>query len=191
MNLDRRQFTGAMIATLFLRKGWVDQSELPVCPDDFSWTRSPALEAFVPCPHGWHFHEVDNDGKTSKSAYFTREPYAKTKQFNTGFVVNVVRGMNGDISMWCNAMVNICLEGITPLEQFEDSNDEYYTCGVEKIDPPKGYRQKESRIRIVGVGNKQTNTLYLVQFETPADQWESDWQIGHQIYEMFKINHTV
>lgn len=188
MELDRRQFTGALIATLFLRKGWENPSALPACPDGFSWTRSPALEAFVPCPNGWYFHEVDNDGRGSKSAYFTREDFAKTQQFFTGFVVNVVRGIPRDTAPLCKAFVILCLEGIAPLELFEDSNEDYYTYGIEKINPPKGYRVADTRIRVVGVSNKQTNTLYLVQFESPADRWGTDWQIGRQIYDMLKIN---
>ena len=161
MNLDRRQFSGLLVSALFMRIGWDDESKLPSCPSGFSWTRSPALEAFVPCPTGWHFHEVDNDGRGSVTAYFTREEYAKSNQFHTGFVVNVVRGMDGDISAWCNMLVDICLEGIEPIERFEDSNDDFYSYGIEKINPPKGYRKRDSRIRVVGVGNKESNTLYL------------------------------
>lgn len=189
MKLDRRQFTGAMISTLFLSRGWTDPSELPRCPKGFSWTKSHALEAYVPCPEGWFFREVDHNG--SKSAYFTREDYASTDEFLTGFVVNVVRGIGGDVSTWCNAFVNACLEGIEPLERIQDDNSNYFTYGVEKINPPGGYRTLPSRIRIVGVGNKHTNALYLVQFESPASLWEADWKIGDQIYQMFKINDNV
>ncbi|MEM6690610.1 MAG: hypothetical protein AAF664_14340 [Planctomycetota bacterium] len=191
MNVDRRQFGGLLVSTLFTRLGWDDPSKLPSCPPHFTWTRSSALEAFVPCPAGWHFHEVDNDGQSSRSAYFTREDYAKLDQFSTGFVVNVVRGMDGDIATWCNAIVNICLEGCTPIEHVEDSNDEYFTYGIEKVDPPKGSRKTATRIRLVSVGNKHSNTLYLVQFEAPANQWESAWEIGRRIYDMFKINPDV
>jgi len=78
--------------------------------------------------------------------------------------------MDGNVSVWCKAILNICLEGIPPLEQFEDANEHYYAYGVEKINPPKDYRTADTRIRIVGVGNKKTNALYLVQFESPATE---------------------
>lgn len=190
MDIDRRQFSGLMLASLFQQLGWSDVGELPACPVGFHWARSDALEAFVACPEGWHQFEEIQTG--SQTAYFTRENYASQEQFRTGFTVNVVRNMTeGSIGDWCHVIVNMCLEDIVPLETFQDENEAYYTYCVEKINPPRGYSSWDTRIRIVGVGNKQTKTLYLVQFEAPADSWDQDWEIGQQIYEMFEINQSV
>lgn len=69
MEIDRRTFLGSFVATLVFQRGWFDPGALPPCPPGFEWTRSPALEAFVPCPQGWHFQETVEPG--SKMAYFT------------------------------------------------------------------------------------------------------------------------
>ena len=193
MSINRREFTGAFVSTLFLQKGLKDSSDLPPCPVGFSWTFSSALKAHVPVPNEWHFYEKLNSGSTT--VYSTREDYSRNQEFLTGFAVNVVPNMidafGGEVLLVCNFIVDVCLEGIEPLHRFRDENEDFYTYGIEKINPPKGYRKTDTRIRVVGVGNKKTKTLYLVQFESPASQWDKDWIIGSQIYDMFDINGNV
>jgi hypothetical protein len=189
MQIDRRAFNGALIASLVFRRGWSEPAELPACPAGFEWVRSPALQACVACPRGWYFHEKGEDN--SKTAFFTREDFAATDRFDTGFAVNVVTFLEGPIDQWCKAIVTICGEGIPPLITMETENDQFYSYGIEKINPPKPQKPKSVRIRVVGVGNKQTGTLYLVQFESPETQWETDWPVGRLIYDMFEINPAV
>lgn len=189
MEIDRRTFLGSFVATLVFQRGWFDPGALPLCPPGFEWTRSPALEAFVPCPQGWHFQETEEPG--SKMAYFTRENREATGAFKTGFAVNIIPQMEGSIVDWCRAIVTICQEQMPALHTLESETTDLYSYGIEKINVPKARRDYHQRIRVVGVANKRTNTLYLVQFESPADRWDTDWRIGEQIYNMFEINPVV
>lgn len=189
MDLDRRQFAGALIATLFLRKGWQNAAELPECPPGFTWVRSDGLQAYVPRPNGWYLHDL-TDGADSSTTYVTPEPLVGTPKFSTSFVVNAMLNLPGDITTWCKAIVFACLEGHRPIEIFDYSSGDYHTCGFEK-EMPATEHVPLSRIRVVGVGNKHTNSLYLVQFESPADNWDATSKIREQLFELFKVNPAV
>lgn len=196
MELDRRSFFGVMIGALMHQRGWNDVSELPQPPEGFHWTRVATLGSQVICPNGWKMSEEshgDQPGGISQTVTFSKGALRADGVPDTKFCVNVVRNMaigDEDIVGMCKMFVVTCLEGITPLQHWQEDDGVLYSLGIEKIDPAQPNRP-ERRIRVVGIANRQTNTHYLVQFEGPVEGWDEDWKYGEQIYDMFRINRSI
>jgi hypothetical protein len=189
MELDRRSFMGVLAAVLVQGRGWNDLSELPPPPAGFDWTTSDVLQARLIVPYGWHYYEEHDNG--SSTVYISPLP-AKTYS-HTKFAVNIVPRMQTGglpVNDWCKAFLMVCLEGQTPLFKTQDESSALPWYCLEKIDPPNDWRPAR-RIRIHGVVNPATDTLYLVQFESPADEWDEAWKIGGVFYNELNLNKRV
>jgi hypothetical protein len=43
----------------------------------------------------------------------------------------------------------------------------------------------------LAVANSQTNTLYLLIFESPQQDWDAAWELGKQIMDMLPLEESI
>jgi hypothetical protein len=184
--LTRRSFVGILAAVLIQGRGWVDASELPAAPEGFGWQKVDALQARLLVPNGWPLSVEYHNG--SHTVYFTKpdsDPIVPTK-----FAINVLPRMDtkgGSSWTWCKAFVNACLEEQPPLEIWIKEHEKMPSCCVEKIQPADG-DFAAFRIRILGICNLETDTVYLVQFESRPERWDEEWPTGRVFFEALSLN---
>ena len=189
MKIDRRAFTGSLVLTLFSGRELLSSIDLPTCPQDFEWKWAESIRAYVPCKRGWFFYD-ETDGTNHSVSCVKASRETKPLQ-EIGFHISSVRlsesfAENPQLS--CYLLVHTCLSDIEPIDTFRSESEQFFRCGFEKIDPPKGDGQTPNRIRLLGIINKETMQMYLVQFETPVGNWGDEWPTGEKIFQMLELN---
>ena len=148
------------------------KKELPDAPKGYSWNDLSDINAHIIKPDGWFFN-AEKSGNTF--AYFvTKEDYTKDPNgmFSTGLSLNVMTNLKTT-----NA-VDYANKFIAQLEK----DNEVLFIEDYKYSPYIGktirLQNQTQIIQYLVFGNKKTNKLYLLYYESPIEEWEQNKEIG-------------
>jgi hypothetical protein len=173
------------------------QETLPQAPEGYSWQLAGQSQAFFLRPEGWHFKAFE---QAEDLAYFiTREPIppdAKpgSYQFETGFTINVFRGVTRAKGIAPSGFALGYVQVVTQSAEHE-TEDTWQNRGGPFI----GYGVQFCSGSDIGrlrqqhhlIANDETDTLYLIIFETPERLWERDWPLAKVVIERLMLHPDV
>jgi len=155
--------------------------ELSDAPDGFNWNYLPESSIAVLSPNDWHF--LSETGSGTKAYFISLENINTEGSFKTGMTVNVVR--DNSINATENARnfsSNIeSLNNVTITEEVTERTEGkliFYEMQYESA-----FSEYTATIHNLIVANKETNTLYVITFESPSADWEDAWEIGQIMIE--------
>lgn len=180
-----KKFAAVMVvAMLLLQPAFA--MDLPKAPAGFAWQEVPELKAAILKPDRWFFRREEGTGTL---AYFiTKEEIVNGSQFQTGLTVNVFRGL---------AQGTAAARGQALVEKMASEH------GAQTLSHRTGlFREFSSEFKdtdatgttmmhVLTIANTQTDTLYLLIFESPAGQWDAVQKTGEMIVDSLTINEGV
>lgn len=172
-------------------------------PLGYTLKESPLINARIPMPDGWFYHE-ETKGAT-KAVFLTQESLRFKGIFETGISINVIPNVKRISNVSASKFVrdflatlqySMPLSMVKPLGETtrskEDPFDIYKRHFVIRADTPgikvmaaipsavggqvvKEFKATHSYYK--GVGNTETDTAYLIMFESPSKKWLDDGEI--------------
>jgi len=159
----------------------------PPAPDGFDWKAIEPIHASVLVPAGWHFRE----GTPGESLGFfvTKEAVDDPVQAHTGLSINVMRKPGGtDAVARARALVKSMTESGEVLGLWSAEDGAFK--GVECLARMTGDDGAKTNMRLLAIGNESTNTLYVLWFESPTDQWDAAWKSGEPMMRLIQLDDT-
>jgi hypothetical protein len=149
---------------------------LPKAPEGYAWHEVPAIHASFLVPKGWHFREQsENEALT---LYITQDAFTPPEKFEVGASINVFRRDPA-----AGARIKRMLEKLASAHAVElhrgSSGGPFTTLACQFESPREG--KEPVRTHVMGIANAETDTVYLVFFESPASQWDATWTKGRTI----------
>ncbi len=167
-----------------------DDTQLPELPKGFSWQRMEAINGWVAKPQNWYF-AYEKSGSTN--AYFVSKQEITDKDhfFESGLSINAIPSSGvpgGDAYKYAKYYINKYQE----FGEIEFSDEE--EVGVISVLRLSGKFQEagaEFNMAVEILANRKTNTLYVIQFEAPIDEWEKEWEIGSQMLDLIALDDEI
>ncbi len=162
-----------------------DEPKLPEPPNGFSWKKVAEIKAALLMPKGWHYR-LDTKGKTT-AAFITREKIEEGKPFRTGLSVHVLRQRKNPTA---EKLAQSMVEGFGKMGKVEDS----FKVNSGKLKGSGGrltVSAKNVTMQFLVLANTATNTLYIIQFESPEKEWQEAWKMGKVIMEKLALDDDV
>jgi hypothetical protein len=159
--------------------------KLPGPPEGFSWKRVEEIKASFLMPKGWHYR-LDTKGKTT-AAFITREKIEKGKPFLVGLSVNVVRDR---MDPPAEKLARLIAEQFGKIGKVEDT----VKVNRGKLKGSGGrltVAGKNLTMQFLVLANTETNTLYIIQFESPEKEWKEAWKVGKAMMEKMALGDEV
>lgn len=169
-----------------------DNQKASSIPEGFKQQYISDLNINVLIPDGWFYKYVIKNG--TKAFFITKEDIDATGRFSTGLTVNIkydVENVDETAKSFISSMVNkntttkVLGKGIKVINKANTKN--IYGVLVEaslpvaKNDPNPS---PEKTLSYFSIADTQTKTLYLMIFESPRKDWDTEWyQYGVQITE--------
>lgn len=156
-------------------------------PEGFSWIDTGPGESKFLKPDGWFVRTEEIKG--TYGIFISKEKIEDSKQFQTGFSVNVIR--------------NVDKKTGAPAEQYALAFISQANKTKEVVTPPwgleagpfKGYGiQVKDDVKVIHymlVANTKTNTLFLTFYEAPPEEWQDAWKIGKVILNNMQLDDQV
>lgn len=167
-----------------VKKG-AKEADRPPAPAGFSWQELEGMGGSVLLPKGWFFSK--HSTRDAAVCQVTQEDSAKGKGFLTGLTVNVIRDVKAkskaDAFLYSAYYVDGYRKGAKtfgdPKIDKADGFDRI-VCEVEnKL--PGAAKDVVFHVRLMTLSNKETDTLYVITFGAPKDEWEKAWKIGEPV----------
>lgn len=156
----------------------------------FERERLTEIGGSVLVPKGWYFrHETHN----YTEAYFVskEEIVGSDSMFETGLTMNVVKKegvTGGDAEKYMNAYANEMLKRGVIKSDTSNKDDIFSYRDIEKTLSGDDFTLNEI-IRIAA--NRETNTLYVIIFESTPEKWSTEWSAnGKTIFDYISLDQT-
>ncbi len=182
--LRRRLVPGLTLAILAAVRLFAE--DLPPAPEGFAWKRIDSIKAEFLVPKGWFFkYEENADGR---AFFISQESIEKGGEFATGLSVNVVK-LKKDAAPE-RAMKVIAeysqLGKVQKLWEAENGALKLYGARIHVTKDPPAFTEQ-----VLAIGNSQTNTLYVIFFESPDASWDEAWKKGEVILGDFRLDDEI
>lgn len=163
--------------------------ELPAPPAGFDWQRLEPANAHLLVPEGWHFRQEQNEGTL---AYFVTETaIVPGELFEVGLSLNVIPQMQArtgqhNAASYAEAYIRRCADSYEGAKAWEFEQGPFAGYGCEFTHEARP--GSVITMYMLAIGNRQTDTLYVMWFEAPADRWETAWQTGEVMMRGFALD---
>lgn len=161
--------------------------DAPAAPDGFTWKRIESVKASFLMPDGWYFREEEKNG--TRAFFITREKIEEGGEFETGLTVNVQRLKKDPAPDKAAQALALMIEGHELLEGWKRGEGALESFGARIRIREKG--QPPLVEQIVTIGNRKTNTLYILFFESPEATWPEAWKKGELMLREFLLDDEV
>lgn len=158
----------------------------PPAPEGFVWKKLDSIRAAFLMPKGWFFKEENHDG--TRAFFISKESIEKGGEFSTGLTINVQKVQDGSASdRAMKALAQLAQVGeVQKLWEAENGVLKLYGARIHvTVDPPAFTEH------LLTIGNSQTNTLYLIIFESPDSQWDDAWEKGEVMLKDFLLDDEI
>lgn len=154
-------------------------------PAGWTWQVLPEIKAAMPLPTGW-FYKVTGE-KGTPTYYLTPEATDDNDEFQAGLSLQVVRKAKAKTGRPAADYAELLLmrTGFGPGQQQLEKNASvegtFYKRTVRYRDAPP-----EAAARVVfqlALANAKTDTLYLLTFEAPEQDWPAAWRVGEKMIQ--------
>lgn len=178
--------TGGLIMPAFTEITGSDTCpDLPQAPDGFHWKyRAESAMAFL-APDGWNYKREQST--TTKAYFSTLENIDTNGTFKTGLTIQVIQDKNKNAAqvaknLYANITSQNAVTKSSKVSEHTDGNLVFYEFEYEASAPTYN-----TTVHNLMVANTATNTLYVITFESPTDQWGEAWEIGQVIMEQIQF----
>ena len=171
-----------MLLSLYSTLARAQKYNVPLAPPPtgFAWQALPESKAAVLLPAGWYF-KVEGE-KGAPTYYLTQQEIGESGEFQAGLSLQVVRKAKAKTGRLAPDYAERLMlragfgPGQQQLEKTASVEGMFYKHTVRYRDAPP-----ETAARIVyqlALANAKTDTLYLLTFESPEQDWPEVWQLG-------------
>ena len=152
---------------------------LPEIPGDFTWKIIEETQIGFPIPDGWYYKE-EKQGNTF--AYFaTKENIDEVKIFSTGLSINIVKDDSVKADEYAEFFIDSIVNADTTKKiignwHYSKGNIVSFQAEIEaefdnvSADDPN----RNKTIHYSTVADTDTNTLYVIIFESPTSIWDAE-----------------
>lgn len=176
------------IAGLFLAFAAASRAQdAPAAPDGFSWKRIESVKASFLMPDGWFFREEQKDG--TRAFFITQEKIEEGGEFETGLTVNVQTLKRDKAPERALQVIAAMAEGHEILESWKRGEGPLESFGARIRIVEKGRPALINHL--LAIGNRRTNTLYILFFESPEAKWPEAWKKGEVMLREFLLDDEV
>ncbi|MFA5940485.1 MAG: hypothetical protein WC809_14095 [Sinimarinibacterium sp.] len=182
-----------VVLAALLSFGAIAQSEFPPPPAGYTWVNCPESKSAYLKPDGWFFKKVEKQSGTW-GYFFTKENIDKQGAFTTGLSVNIVTKVPAKSGApapdYAAAFINEAAQANKMLvEPWHKKLGPFHQYGVRTlVSDPKG---GDFITHMLAIGNEDTGTVYVLNFEAPAASWEAAWKVREPILKKFLIDTDV
>ncbi len=149
-------------------------------PAGFSWHELEDLGAWFLRPDGWHAHRAARGG--TRAWFLTREPADGAEPFRVGLTVNVPpRVEHGDPVRVARLFVDDRIARAETLRRWDAEAGPFRGQGAL-------LRAGDTRVYLLGLAQAETGTVYLIQFESPEEEWDAAWKTGVAMLDHFVLD---
>lgn len=157
-------------------------------PSGYLWKDLPGTRARFPMPGTWFF--LTQQAGNTRAFFMTRESIAREKMYSTGLSVNIMPNIGrktgrSAVDMAEGLMRTLPMRPLGEVTRTEDGplviSRRFFLFPEPRTMPiPQlggGVAMKvvpATNFYVETVGNRRTDTVYIVQFETPWDKWTED-----------------
>ena len=160
--------------------------EVPAAPDGFTWKHVPAVKASFLMPNGWFFLEEEKEG--THAFFITKEKIEDGGQFETGLTVNVQHLKKTSAPERAAGLIAVMREKYEALDSPGGNRRqgalEGFGCRVRVREKDQPSLIEE----VLAIGNRRTNTLYILIFESSEARWPAEWEKGRVILDRFLLD---
>jgi hypothetical protein len=167
------------------------KKERPDPPAGFEWRELKSMGGSALMPKGWFFSQ--DSTPHAVVCRLSQEDLAKGDGFLTGLTVNAVRGVKSktkaDALMYSVYYVDGYRKGAKTFgDPKVDKQGDFdrIVCDIEN-ELPGAAKGVVFHVRLTTLACKETDTLYIVTFGAPKDEWEKARKTGEQILESLTL----
>jgi hypothetical protein len=162
---------------------------LPTIPNGFTWKIVEETQIGFPIPDGW-FYKEEKQGNTY--AYFaTKENIDGGKIFSTGLTINIVKDENINAAEEAERYINGIANSPTTKKiignwHYSQADIVSFQIEVEAEFPqaPNNDPNRNKTIHYTTAAKTDTNTLYLIIFESPTSIWNEEKEKGKYMIQL-------
>lgn len=159
----------------------------PPAPDGFSWKSIESVKASFLIPTGWHFRKEEHDG--ARAFFITQEEIVGGGQYETGLSVNVQKLKKDPAPERAAQFIAALVAANEGLDSWKRQQGALEACGCRLRIREKG--QPPLVEQVLAIGNRRTNTLYILIFESPEKKWPAAWEKGEVMLKEFLLDDEV
>lgn len=168
----------------------IGEIELPPPPSGFSWIRMPKAMAAALKPDGWFDKTANTDDAVTYM--ISKESLDTQETFGTGFTLIAVKDIQSKSGlpaiMFPFAMAKeIEEDNESTVIQMKDISQGPFTSVMVKYEnhpenlPP-------IIIQKAIIANESTNSVYIIIFEAPKDEWAEAWKTGEVMLKKYFLD---
>lgn len=155
----------------------INQEDMPAAPNGFEWSQCKNIESWFLKPNGWYAKEEENS--STKACFITKEKIVPGGQFNTGLTVNKISGVMAKTG---KKPSEYAVSFIQALENEAEKADTINTLDSDVFAGSWRYSEnKNIKAYNAAAGNDADDSLYLIIFESPSEEWDTVWDSTGQI----------
>lgn len=174
-------------------------------PSGYTWKHCLEINAQFPMPETWFFQAVPLD--ETKAYFLTKQSLPKNGMFTTGLCVNSFSGIKKRIGKSALEMAEGLMQTypLVPLSRVTRLEDgplirlrRFFLLPIPmRAQIPQFGREAEEKVMpptnfyIETTANRDTDTAYIIQFETPLERWKEDKEIAIMMVENGMLDKTV
>jgi hypothetical protein len=166
------------LAHIFSHTVFAEAPELPSPPMGFEWKWCEEMHAAFLRPATWHVKQVTKEGTVG--LFISKDDIDKNGEFKTGLTVNFVADIRKKTGAKPSAYA-------AATQKLAIKDQEKVMLVIPPVDGGRiktvGFRLKKDDTITHSwyVADDGTDSLYVVFFESPADEWDSAWKTGEVI----------
>jgi hypothetical protein len=156
-------------------------------PQGYEWVNCEQMTAQFLKPDDWYFLEESNQDSTA--CFLTQQKITEeAPYFTTGLSINAVQNATQQLPL--------------PPEQFISSLLDEVSTAFDEVSPQSTLQEEgsplygkastmstpEFTVYYLHYWNQETDTVYLLSFESPTSEWEEAWNTATPIFETLGIN---
>lgn len=155
-------------------------AKLATPPAGFTWQPLPEAKAAMLLPAGWYYKAAGQKG--APTYYLTQQEMGESGEYQTGLSLQVVRKAKAKTRHPAPEYAELLMmrtgfgRNQAQLEKAASVEAPWHKWTVRYRETPP-----EADARMVyqlALANAQTDTLYLLTFESPAQDWADAWPLG-------------
>lgn len=182
----------AITLLYLLASGLSHALDLPSPPDGYEWVEAEDIKGAFLKPESWYFKKLIKGN--SQGYFITKEDIDKDGSFFTGVTINVILNITEKTGKSASEYAEMYIQGAASASSqikkpWTHQMGPFNSYGVvlTVADPNDG----DYNAHHLANSNNQTNTLYLVIYEAPTEDWDSAWTIGEKVLGKLYINSDI
>lgn len=152
-----------------------DCPELPESTEGFNWKYLPESFLAVLAPNDWHF--LSEPGGGMQNYFISQENIGTEGSLKTGLTINIIHNDKKDALRIAKDLPSeiMKLANIEPVEVTERTAG---NLTIYEFQYSKDFGEYRGTVYQFIATNEETNTVYVITFESPTDEWEEAWAKG-------------